>query len=156
MNEAFLDTSALLKLYKTEKGSKWLAAFVALNSIIVSELVLFEMANVIWRLHLDGGITESEASKLIRQVRLDSANYDVIDLGGDEQLNKLIEVLAKLPTTLRVRSLDSIHLTTAEVVRENLKTVDPKANLIFVSADVQLLRIAQARGFKTENPEDHL
>jgi hypothetical protein len=38
---------------------------------------------------------------------------------------------------------------------EDTRALTPAPPFVFVSSDAQLLRVAQAQGFVTENPEDH-
>lgn len=151
----FLDSSALLKLYLSEKGATWLKSFVSGQQIVISELAIFETANVLRRLYVEGHYTRDETSDLIAQINRDSATYEVVPVSGSLLLNRLITTLLNLPITLRIRSLDSIHLTSALIALEAANTSIPPEPFVFVSSDVQLLRVAQAQGFVTENPEDH-
>lgn len=67
----------------------------------------------------------------------------------------IVFLIFRIPVVLRIRSLDSIHLTAAQVAMEQAQSLTPPVTLVFVSSDAQLLRVAQAQGFTTENPEAH-
>lgn len=151
----FLDSNALLKLYLLETGAGWLKSFVSGQQITISELALFETAGVLRRLYSEGRFTRDEALDLFAQLNRDTTNYEVIPLGGEPQLNHLLNLIFTLPSQLRIRSLDSIHLTAADMVLEAANKLTPPEPFVFVSSDKQLLQVAQAHGFVTENPEDH-
>ncbi len=155
MSIVFLDSNALLKLYLSEIGASWLRNFVIGQQITISELALFETANVVRRLYTEGRYTKVEASDLIAQINHDRVSYNLIALGGQAQLSRFINLIINLSTTLRVRSLDAIHLTAAQIVLEDASNLVPPEPLVFVSSDRQLLQVAQALALVTENPEDH-
>jgi hypothetical protein len=151
----FLDSNALLKLYLPELGAGWLRNFVTNQQICISELALFEMANVVRRLYVESSLTKNEATDLITKINRESVGYDIISLGGQTQLNRLIRFLFGLPLGLRIRTLDSVHLTAAEIAREDAQNLNPPQTLVFVSSDQRLLQVDQAQGFTTENPENY-
>lgn len=155
MPVAFLDTNALLKLYVPEIGSNWLQNFVGSQQIAISELALFEVATVLRRRYIEGGFTRDEAIDLFGQILLGSAGYQVIPLGGDLQLNRLFSLIFNLPISLRLRSLDSIQLTAADIALETANNQSPPEPFTFISSDKQLLQVAQSQGFVIENPEDY-
>lgn len=155
MSVLFLDSNALLKLYLPEVGANWLRAYVVDQQITISELALFETANVIRRLQIEGKFSKDEATDLITRINQNSIAYEVITLGGQPQLNRLITLLFSLPTGLRIRTLDSLHLTAAEIALEDARNLIPPEPFVFVSSDRQLLQVARAQGLATENPEDY-
>lgn len=71
------------------------------------------------------------------------------------QLNRLAQLLFNLPSGLKLRSLDSLHLLAAEIAFEDATNLMPPEPFVFVSSDIQLLRVALARGLVTQNPEDY-
>jgi len=151
----FLDTSALLKLYLPEIGSGWLKTFITGNNLAISELALYESATVLRRRYLEGSLTLQQASTLHLNLQRESLTYITIPLGTNRQLERVIAFAFNLPSSLRLRALDAIHLAAAEITSELAKVQTPPENYIFVSADRQFLRVVQAQGFTTENPEDH-
>jgi hypothetical protein len=60
-----------------------------------------------------------------------------------------------LPNNLRVRALDSLHITAASIAFETANNLNPPEPFVFVSSDRQLLQAAQAQGFPVENPDTH-
>jgi predicted nucleic acid-binding protein len=149
----FLDTNALLKLYLSEVGSTWLENYIAPHSVVISELALFESATVLRRKSVEGNLTRNQVIDLFGQIRLDSHNYQIIALGGTNQMDRLANLVFNLPTNLRVRALDSLHLTAATIAFEAASSLNPPEPFVFISSDRQLLQVAQAQGFSVENPE---
>lgn len=155
MAKLYLDTSAFLKLYRSEVGSTWLKNFVGGNEIIISRLTIFESANTFARLYREGLLTRLVAFGLYRQIRRDSRNFSIIPLGTSQQLRTATSTAFNLATGLRLRTLDAIHLATAIQADEAARSLTPPVPFLFVSSDGQLLRVAQSIGLTVENPEDH-
>ncbi|HEX2913480.1 MAG TPA: type II toxin-antitoxin system VapC family toxin [Chloroflexia bacterium] len=151
----FLDTSALIKLYVAEIGSNWLRHYVNGQQIAISELAFFEVANALRRRYTEGTYTRDEATDLFGQIEKGSTDYEIVALGGQLQLNRVLTLLFSLPGGQRLRTLDSLHLAAAEQVQEDASQLTPPQPLVFLSSDIQLLRAAQLLGLTTENPESH-
>jgi predicted nucleic acid-binding protein len=155
MEFVFLDTNSLIKLYVPEKGSNWLKNFVTGKQIVISEITLFESLTVVRRLYVEGKFTLTQAEALFSLIYQDRLNHTVILVGGEAQINDLSNIVFGLATNLRLRALDSLQLIAAEIARDTVNSLNPPEALTFVSSDVQLLRVAQARGFVTDNPDNH-
>lgn len=155
MTVAFLDTNALLKQYLSEKGAVWLTNFVRDKQIVISELALFESSVVLRRRYTEANLTRVQAVDLLDRVKRDSLNYQIVPLGGDLQLAELQKLIFKLSNSLVIRTLDSLHLTAAQLAFNAATKFNPPEPFVFVSSDRQLLRVAQATGFPVENPEDY-
>lgn len=151
----YLDTSSFVKLYLVEKNSNWIRINVKGNQVIISELTLAETTNVITRLFRDGKITQHKASTILAVINRQSTNFIIIPLRIREQLGNFTSLGFSLPASLRLRTLDSIQLLAAENARNNIITQDPSGDFTFVSSDIKLLQVAQARGFSIENPENY-
>jgi predicted nucleic acid-binding protein len=151
----FADTSALLKLYLPEIGSKWFQNFIVGKQLVVSELVLLEATLSLRRRYTEGTLTEIEALDLIDKINFDLTNYTVYPIGGAIHAEEVKLLAFSLPTTARIRTLDAVHLTTASKAFEAVNAMTPPVPFVFVSADVQLLRIAQGLKIPGENPENH-
>ncbi len=155
MSLLFLDTNALLKLYLPEIGSNWVRNAIVGNQVSISELVLYESATVLRRRYLEGSLSLPQAQLLYTQIELNSQAYDIVELRSERQLERVVAISFSLAPTLRIRALDSMQLAAAEVAEEAANRLIPPEPFVFVSSDAQLLRVAQAQGFVTENPEDH-
>jgi hypothetical protein len=79
----------------------------------------------------------------------------VIPINTARILPKVNQLGINLQTGLRLRTLDSIQLATAQLAQEALRNSGSTELITFLSADAQLLRVAVNVGFNTENPENH-
>lgn len=155
MSVVFLDTNALVKLYRVETGSTWLRNFVSGQQIVISELALFEIISTVRRLYIESLITRLDAKALAARMSRRIFSHAVIPVGGNDYLELLTKITFSLPDSYRIRTLDSIQLTAAELALDDVTKADPTESFTFVSSDIPLLRAAQARGFSVENPENH-
>ena len=155
MTLAFLDTSALLKLYVAEIGSTWLTNFVADKQIVISELTLIESATALRRRYLEGIFTRRQAAALYARIRRHKTAYEIVIIGEERQIPRTITVAFNLPAPFRLRALDAIQLTASKIALDKANRLIPPIPLVFVSSDVQLLNVALSRGFTVENPENY-
>lgn len=153
MDEAFLDTSAFMKLYIAEIGSAWLKTFLVGKQPVISELALIESATALRRRHLDGIYNRVQASALYSQIYQERTKYKIIPLDPERERRKIVTLSYNLPTNLRLRALDGLQLASALFSRQSGTT--SALSFTFVTSDAQLLKVAQAQGFITENPEDY-
>jgi predicted nucleic acid-binding protein len=154
-DHAFVDTSALLKLYLSELGSGWLQNFIVNQQIVASELIIFEATVTVRRRYIEGSLTLIEATDILRRLNKDAVNYSLIPIAVNTLANELETLIFALPNTDRIRTLDAIHLTSAIAAFNALQAVTPAVKFTFISADLQLLRIAAGLKLATENPESH-
>lgn len=155
MDIAFLDSSALMRVFLTETGSQWLRRFLRGKTIAISELALYEITVTMRRIYINNMLTLKKANNIIDQIVAGSATYDVYPLGGPAEQSEIRNLVFGLPNTAFVRTLDAIHLNAALKAFEVAKALTPPPAFIFISADRQLIRTAQSEGLPTENPEDH-
>lgn len=155
MDEVFLDTSAFLKLYVPEKGSGWLMSFITGKQPLISELTLIETATALRGRYLAGNFTRIEASSLYGRIHQDRIRYRLIPLDTERERRKIVSLSFNLSQTLRLRALDGLQLAAANDAKRIAINQIPPLSFTFVTSDAQLLRVAQAQGFLTENPEDY-
>ena len=159
MNYLYLDTNALIKLYRSEKGSSWLRSFIVGKKIIVSELVLFESATVIGKYYRNEEYALIQAKDIYNQIDSDCNIHHIVISLQISLLEAEVRGIA-FPLTLVkgasfVRALDAIHVASAQFARKDIIRRDPGASFVVVSSDGQLLKVAQANGLLVENPEDY-
>lgn len=158
MEVIFLDTSALMKLYCQEIGSSWLKSFVIGKHVVISELALLESATVIGKYYRKGDFNRTDAVSLFRKLCRQSANYEVIPISLTILQDAIVEVAmptARLDPKLFVRALDAIHIASAKLARDAADSQSSPMAFTLVSADAQMIRVAQVEGFTLENPENH-
>jgi len=148
-----LDTSALIKRYVDEVGSRWLRALLDAKprpSIVMVHLVIVEVTSALMRRVREGVLTDAEYAQAqnafradcLRQYELVTAVDDVID-----QANRLLE-------TYPLRAYAAVHLATAVVSNRYLLAND-LTPLVFLSADDRLNQAASAEGLVVDNPNTH-
>jgi predicted nucleic acid-binding protein len=146
-----------VKRYVTETGSEWIKSQcrkTAENRIILSYATLTEAVTAFCRKarqqDLSQRISELDRDRRIKRFRRDvELRYSLVDV------TKEIYIYAgDLCRIHKLRAYDAIQLACALKARNELVALERTAP-IFVSADTDLLSIAQAEGFDVENPNDH-
>lgn len=149
MTNYFVDSSAVAKRYLNEIGSKWILSWIepsAGHVIMLSELGLIEIQSLLARRVREGSLSFTDASKL--------RNDFLIHYRDDYLVIHLDTVIAQLAGLLvnkqKLRSLDAIQLASA-IHAVNILS-EP---IIFVTGDLNLLQVANAEGFATDDPNQH-
>jgi predicted nucleic acid-binding protein len=146
----FLDTSALLKAYREEKGSHTVREAIRLlgRSVFVSDLVAIEALGIFVKRLRGQEITEDEYLNLYQQLQ--------------QQLQQVFYVVPVESTILerayrrvhlyrdrKAGTLDHIHVSTAEY----LQSLYPTENVRIMCSDEGLSFIAGKLGFEVFDPE---
>lgn len=149
MSLYYLDTSALVKRYIAETGSTWLTRQVepaSNNIVIVSELTPVEMFSVFARRQRDKSLSPRDAA----QQRADFLIHLQTEYLVAPVDNQLLAQARNLVNTYPLRTLDAVQLACALWAKQFF--AEP---ITFLSADRNLLTIAAAEGFKTDDPNAH-
>jgi predicted nucleic acid-binding protein len=146
----FVETSALLKAYVTERGSDTVtAAFQRLRgSLFTSELVAIETLARLTRLRRSRIITRLAYRKLKREFELDLSELFRIAPVAPETLSAALELVHGYRTTA-ASGIDLVHLATLE----HLQSLYPPEAVRLMCSDGALGNVAVARGVKVFNPE---
>jgi hypothetical protein len=157
MHSLYLDASALVKFYITERGSAWMAQQLGQNDpdhgqqrYVTTHLSNIEVVCALERAHRSGRINSSELGSARRRFLLDMrGRYRVLTADLD-----MILAAVRRAQGHQLRSYDAVHLAAALEITRQATAVGLPAP-VFVSADEVLLAAAQAEGLQTENPNDH-
>lgn len=157
MRAYFLDTSALLKRYVSEAGSKWTTTICQPstgNVVVISQATLTEAVASFCRKareqDLHQRISEAERDRIITKFRADAKRqYNVVRV-----TSSIYTQAGDLCRTSKLRAYDAIQLACALKIRTTLAPLS--TTLLFVSADIELLNVARTLGLETENPNTHL
>lgn len=154
MSHFFLDTSAVLKRYKTEIGSAWVRALVVpamKNTVILSEITLAEVAAALAAAHrAPGGFTIQERDNALGLfLKHCAAEYSLVAVN-----RALVDRAVSLTQRHKLRGCDSLQLAAALTASEQVLAAG-LAPLTFVAADDDLIAAAGAEGIPTENPNHH-
>ena len=153
MAQYFLDTSALAKRYLPETGSRWLRNVCATESVSVSALTIVEISATLARRVREGTVTAQERDGILRRFRRHLKAFTVVEIDL-QVVNTAGTVVVMSPPTIPLRSLDAIHLVSAQSFSV-MSISSGLGPLTFVSADTRLLAAAQWVGLATDNPENH-
>lgn len=156
-DKLFFDTSAIAKRYVNETGSEWVRAQceqIVENTIILSYATLVEAVAAFCRKARQQGLSQrisgADRNRHITLFRQDvEEQYYVIRLTKPICLR-----VGNLCRSYKLRAYDAVQLATALIMNERF-IIDRKTALVFISADVNLLTVAEAEGLGIENPNVH-
>jgi predicted nucleic acid-binding protein len=116
----YWDTSTLVKLHVSEADSSSFVSHLAgMGPATISELARWEVFRVFARKEADGGIAVGAAEQVFARFEADVAAGRVtllpLDAATEEHFRKLTLRLHRLSPTVCTRTLDAIHLATAEL-----------------------------------------
>ena len=140
----YLDTSALIKRFVSEKGSSLILALIKQNeSIATAKIAYAEIYAGLTRKLREGGLSNSRYALACRQFESDWNAYIRVDL-QDAILLRARDLIQRHP----MRGFDAVHLASALSLKDALDE-----EMTFVAADGRLLRAARAEHLRILNPE---
>lgn len=128
MTAAYLDASAIVKLAVDEEGAQAMRAAIAGWSRLLTSRV---------------GVIEARRA-IARRARVTPAIEAVLDRVELLELDVVVARHAAAVEPATIRTLDAIHLASAELIRPELDA--------FVTYDDRLAEAARARGFRVIAP----
>jgi predicted nucleic acid-binding protein len=150
---SYFDSSALLKRYLPELGSAWVNVLLSAETAVVSELTIPEVESALARRARNGDISR-EQQEAIYQRFLVALNSCVVVSVSKELIDRAAELLLAPTAPPRLRTVDALHLASAEAVFS--AALGPGAQVgSFVSSDRALLEAARWAGLPAANPEDY-
>lgn len=139
----FLDTSALVKRYHSEKGTDKIDKIFSEDdrAIVISSLSITEMVSALNRKKEDKIILKEDLEIALSKFFHDAIkDFLVIELDGEHIKDSIMLVLKR-----NIRTLDSLQLAVALSLKE--------LKVTFVCADKKLVAVAEKEGLQTINPE---
>lgn len=152
MSTLYVDTSALLKQYVDELGSKWTRELLKSTQglIATASLTRVEVACAFARRMREGLLSPLAYDELWQAFSFDTATrFRTVAI--QEPALRLAEQLARHHP---LRAYDTIHLAVSLLLNSRLRTRGKPA-LVFISADTRLLEIALKEGLAIDNPLAH-
>jgi uncharacterized protein len=150
MADYLFDTSALVKRYHLENGSAEIRKLFADASSThsLSRLAAVELLSAFTIKVRTSAITTSEMTVMQTRFKTDQSGrvFRVLPL-RDRHYRHAEELISRYGLSDGLRTLDALQLATAVELRHHAKISH------FVSADIDLLRVASAEGFAVINPE---
>jgi predicted nucleic acid-binding protein len=148
---AYVDSSALLKLYLPEIGSAWMRTDVRPGGITISALAIAEIGAALARRVWDRSMDDRGAKLTWRRFRRHLEQFHVTNVTRDVLIGA--RTLA-VRSTVPLRALDAIQLQCAVEARRAGRARGVQIQSV-IAADDRLLAAAQALGFATDNPLLH-
>lgn len=139
MSLAYFDTSALVKNYIQEAGSRRVRELLETYEFVSSAIAPIEMQSAVRRRHRQGEITRPNYNSILSRIKQDRAFWQLVE--------PVPEVLAKAEAIgmgYDVRTLDAVHLASAIIIQNSIDTLLP-----FVTADERQLTAARDCRLKT-------
>ena len=145
----YLDTSALVKLYITERGSERMVELASsdANSLATCAITQVEFHSAVDRRRRSrgGDVGEDAAERAVerfnRRFRSEAFRYPVDD--------QTLDLACILVSRHALRAYDAVHLAACLF----LLRLRARDDLTFISADRRLLTAARAEGLAVLNPE---
>ena len=149
----FLDTSAVVKRYVSEKGSVWINSLcdpLSGNSLHIASITAVEVVSALARRHRKGDIDQAGFDTLVVRFQLDfRTQYKVVEIGP-----ALVDEAMRLAKAHTLRGYDAVQLAALASVQTALSQQQLPLPIL-VAADRDLLTAAVAEGFGTEDPNTH-
>ncbi len=139
----FLDTSALVKRYHSEKGTNMTDKIFAEDdrAIVISNISITEMVSALNRKKEENIISTEDLEIALSKFFHDAIkDFLVLELDGEHIKNSIALVLKR-----NIRTLDALQLAVALSLNE--------LKVTFVCADKKLASVAEKEGLPTINPE---
>jgi len=154
----YFDSSALVKLYVPEKGSKWVLSILRAvgadgypaHQLAFAKIGIVEVASALARLERQNEITvEKRRSLYASFMRDNQSRFRLLGLTDD-----ILHLAARLTYRTVLRSYDAVHLAAALTLNQQLASAGLPP-LIFITADDQLYEAAIHQGLAADNPNHH-
>ncbi len=152
MSSYFADSSALVKRYMPEVGTRWVRAITTQrggHTLIIAHITLAEMISAIARHYHDGKIALSILQAFRHQLEFHArSQYQILALTP-----LIVSQALDLHEKYRLRAYDSVQLASAMIV--NQRAVSIGQTITFLSADTRLLQAAISEGLSVDDPNQH-
>lgn len=153
MSVYFFDSSALVKRYIIETGSRWIIKLLkpsANNTIFIAQITGVEVTAAIARKRKGLSITPDKAQKSILRFQRDF-QYRFYQ---QSLAPKIVNLAMNLADKYELRGYDAVQLASA-IEANNLRQINGLSPIIFVSADNALNSAAQTEGLTIDNPNNY-
>ena len=132
----YFDTSALVKLFSDEQGSKLVRRLISnpSNAIWVLELALIEMICTVYRKHRNNEVHEDSLETILTAIEQQFRSFRVIPLASDVVAESK-ELMKQFGSKFGLRTLDALHIAGFSLFAEPEWT--------FVSSDKNQLHVVE-------------
>jgi len=143
--KAFIDTSALVKLFHEEEGTDSITNLIEMNrdDLFISALSMLEFTSALQRLFRAGTISEDNLTTVMKAFKDELPRFKIRSV-NQSVINRAEKLLQEYGRFLGLRTLDSIQLASYILLDLN--------EGLFVASDLNLLKAAETIGINTYNP----
>lgn len=145
----YLDTSALVKRYKRERGSEVVAELIGNrrleDSFVTSALTRIEVTSTAARILRTGLMDTRSYEDYLRNFARDAREFLVLY----PITENTVSLATRMSARYALRSLDAIHLGTAVITISSTRVAAPA---VIVSADGRLCSAAATEGYPVLDP----
>jgi predicted nucleic acid-binding protein len=153
VSDYFLDSSAVVKRYIQETGSLWVSHLfdpTLNNEVFIAVVTPVEVVAAITRRALGGSLPSTVAALACGNFQTDwQSDYQAVEL-----TESVIKRAVSLAETHGLRGYDAVQLAAALEVNA-ICVASGLPQIIFVSSDNALNRVASNEGLAVEDPNNH-
>ena len=132
----YVDTSALVKLYVDEIGTRSVTESVLRATVVATARISYTEARAAFARHRrEGEIEPAELRRIVRELNAGWASYSVVDVS-----ESVVRLAGDLAERHGLRAYDAVHLAAAIVVRQ------AGGNLEFLTFDSRLNQAGHREG----------
>jgi uncharacterized protein len=153
MTSYYFDTSALVKLYMFETGSRWMKQIYDTydDEITIAIVGITEAATALARRNRIGELPSRHQHILFNRLLGDcKTRFNLFHID-----DTIAYLAAELTQRYPLRGYDAVHLASARNLNQQLIT-SGLAPITFLSADAALCTTAIAEGLAADNPNNHV
>jgi hypothetical protein len=149
MTTYFVDSSALIKRYRQEGGSRQVSELLeSADKLLIARLAIVEVSSALVRRARATNLSVEQLAAILATFDDElRRSFDVVELDAPVMAHAVV-----LARKHGLRGADAIQLTCALMARNEAR--DPKFAL--VSCDEELNAASAAEGLQVENPNRHL
>ena len=137
---AYFDTSALVKRYIDEVGRRQVLQLLRRHECVASAVLPVELRSALRRRVTEGTLEAAQMPQILKRVAADRAYWTIVGVTAE-----VLTAAEKLVTAHPLRTLDAIHVASAQVFAAGVSESD----LMFVSADKRQTEAAAMIGLAT-------
>ncbi len=141
----FFDTSAFVKFFRDEIGTEKISEIILdkSNDIWIMELAKLEFYSALYRQFRNKELNENELNIIFKELDEDLENIRIEPFTNEIiiEAEKLLKIYGK---DYGLRTLDALHLSSCYLISDE--------DIIFVSSDDILCKVAEKLDIKTINP----
>ncbi len=153
MSTYYFDTSALIKRYVQEPGTDWIMSLTEQtdeDELFTSHLTGPEIIATFFRKARGGQLLRAEAARIAAQFHADwQQQYRPVEISL-----AITTQAMQLAEKHLLRGADAIHVSTALELAAR-RRIFQLPQIVFVSADIEQLNVAQDEGLQTDNPDNY-